>query len=155
MFFTEEEYLLADSGYTTTPTVIASFKKPAALKKENELFNHFLSKMRMKVEHCNGMIKGRFQCLRGLRNMVRHKKDHRRVVYWIRACAVLHNFLIDDGYDMEWNETIAHFESPKSLVLTENTPSDDNQAGTKKREAVKRSVLQWHEKNILSRLSTL
>ncbi|GAV08223.1 hypothetical protein RvY_17948 [Ramazzottius varieornatus] len=49
------EYILTDSAYTNTSTVISSYKKPAALRKENEQFNFRLSQIRIRVENCNGM----------------------------------------------------------------------------------------------------
>ncbi|GAV09738.1 hypothetical protein RvY_19226 [Ramazzottius varieornatus] len=54
-FFRGGEYILTDSAYTNTSTVISSYKKPAALLKENEKFNFRLSQIRIRVEHCNGM----------------------------------------------------------------------------------------------------
>ncbi|OWA50458.1 hypothetical protein BV898_14972 [Hypsibius exemplaris] len=98
-FFDDEEYILADSGYTTSTTVVASYKKPAALIPENDIFKKYHSSLRMTVEHCIGMVKGRCQSLRGMRSYIRSVKDHQRIVYWIRACFVLHNISLEDEYD--------------------------------------------------------
>ena len=84
-FFSGGEYILADSAYTNTTNVICSYKKPAALLEENEHFNYRHSQIRIKVEHCNGMLKGRFQSLKGLRGALNNSDDHRKIVYWIRA----------------------------------------------------------------------
>ena len=139
LFSAEAKYILADSCYATTSTIGASFKKPTANLEENVTFNHLLSHIRMRVEHCNGILKGRFQCLRGLRNKIRNKNDHRRAVYWIRSCAVLHNFLISDFYDETWTEHSrreADLNSGNDLRET----IDSDRAGVKKREEVKKIV---------------
>ena len=60
ILFAEDEYIRTDSGCVTTTTISASFKKPALNLKENEIFNHLLSQIRMRVEHCNGISKGHF-----------------------------------------------------------------------------------------------
>jgi len=44
----------------------------SCLKAENEFFNNKLSSAQIKSEHCIGLIKNRFPCLRGLN--VRIKK---------------------------------------------------------------------------------
>ena len=105
-FFKNGEFILADSGYCSTMNVVSSYKKRplAPLEREKEIFNKILASTRVVNEHCIGMLKGRFQCLRGLRVVIRNKRHHKKAVYYIRACAVLHNFLLDDYYDLDWNE---------------------------------------------------
>ncbi|OQV23002.1 hypothetical protein BV898_03052 [Hypsibius exemplaris] len=83
-FLQNGEYFLADSGYRTTETVVASFKKPAANLSENSRFNRRLAGERIPIEHCNGIFKGRFPCLRGLPLKIKTGADHRRAIYWIR-----------------------------------------------------------------------
>ena len=36
--------------------------------------------------------------------MIRREKDVRRLVYWIRACCVLHNLALQDPVEQEWLE---------------------------------------------------
>lgn len=105
-FFSGEEYLLADSGYTASMNVVPAFKRTSHrnLTPEENEFNELLSKARVKVEHCIGIFKGRFQSLRGLRILIRRDKDVKRAVYWIRACVVLHNLLLQDPVEEEWLE---------------------------------------------------
>ncbi|OWA54655.1 hypothetical protein BV898_19054 [Hypsibius exemplaris] len=80
-FFDEEEYILADSANTTSTTVVASYKKPAALIPENDIFNKYHSSLKMTVEHCIGMVKSCCQSLRGMRSYISYVKDHQRIVY--------------------------------------------------------------------------
>lgn len=105
-FFVNNEYLLADSGYTPSRYIIPAFKKPPNrdLSIEENQFNYQLSNIRVRVEHCIGILKGRFQSLKGLRIMLRRDKDIKRAVYWIRACCVIHNLVLQDQVDNEWLE---------------------------------------------------
>lgn len=61
-FMNEDEYLLADSGYTLSPHVITPFKRSVGrrLRDNQEAFNQELSKWRVVVEQSIGMLKGRF-----------------------------------------------------------------------------------------------
>lgn len=100
-YFAPHEYLLADSGYPLSPQCIIPYKKPHSRVPRNTKFNYYLSRLRIKVEHCIGILKGRFQSLRGFRFLLvkpRHNKD---VVQWFDACVVLHNMLLEDD---AWNE---------------------------------------------------
>lgn len=61
--FSGEEYLLADSAYTPTENIISAFKRPIRGKstKNETRFNEALVNVRVKVEHCIGVLKSCFQ----------------------------------------------------------------------------------------------
>ena len=101
-YFAPGEYLLADSAYPVSEITVAPYKKPAALKRDNETFNLYHSRTRITAEHTIGILKGRFKSLKALRLTIKDKKDHALAVYWIRACCVLHNLLHDDEYKKSW-----------------------------------------------------
>ena len=42
-----------------------------------------------------GALKGRFQCLRGLRVTINSPEDHIRACHWITVSIILHNLIID------------------------------------------------------------
>jgi hypothetical protein len=71
---------------------------------DNEFFNTSLSKARVSVEHCIGILKGKFQSLRGLRLAIRDEGDLTRASLWIRSCVVLHNILLEDSMQEKWEE---------------------------------------------------
>ena len=104
--FAGQEYLLADSAYTPDPTIIPAFKRlpHKGLTTDETLFNFYLSNVRVRVEHCIGILKARFQSLRGLRLVIRTKNDVKRCVCWINACCVMHNLLLQDPINDEWLE---------------------------------------------------
>ncbi|CAG8615182.1 17831_t:CDS:2 [Cetraspora pellucida] len=66
-FFSQNEYLLADCGYQLTSTTITPYKQPQASISKNTFFNEMLAKERVKIEHVNGIWKGRFECLNRIR----------------------------------------------------------------------------------------
>ncbi|ODM88990.1 putative nuclease HARBI1, partial [Orchesella cincta] len=70
---------------------------------ERKAFNRHLSSHRVLVENTIGLLKSRFQSLKSLRIRVSKKSGHAKVCNWIHACAVLHNFLIQQD---PWYEPI-------------------------------------------------
>ena len=42
-----------------------------------------------------GLVKGRFQSLKGLRQQIKDERDHCMAVEWIRTCLILHNLILD------------------------------------------------------------
>lgn len=54
-----------------------------------------VSHLRIRSEHCMGALKGRFQCLRGLRVNIDTANDHIQACRWMTVAIVLHNLIID------------------------------------------------------------
>ena len=99
-YFRDNEWILADSGYSQKWWICTPYKKPAANIPENEAFNYLFSSCRVIIEHVNGILKGRFtslkgrfMSLKGIRIQVKKKSDFQKVNEWIIACLILHNFL--------------------------------------------------------------
>jgi hypothetical protein len=93
--FEGEEFAWADSAYTVNSRTIPVHKKPASLNLENALFDKTVAHLRVRSEHCMGALKGRFQCLRGLRVDINTKADHVAACRWITIAIILHNLIID------------------------------------------------------------
>ncbi|PLW26793.1 hypothetical protein PCASD_25768 [Puccinia coronata f. sp. avenae] len=53
-FFDQGQYLLADSAYKLSQTVVPAYKAPAAYQQANSEFNFHLAKSRVRNEHCIG-----------------------------------------------------------------------------------------------------
>jgi len=66
-YFDHKKYLLGDSAFSTSAVMIPAFKKGhnSSLSEEKRFFNTKLAKVRIKSEHCIGLLKARFQWLRG------------------------------------------------------------------------------------------
>jgi hypothetical protein len=145
-FFRGEEYILADSAYGLTPTVIPSYKGSAANSPENARFNYLHSTVRIATEHAIGQLKGRFGSLRGLRICIRDKATHDKALRWVAACFVLHNMLLDINEDEigdEFNEDLdteaAGESDAPSLCTTEDLTA------SRKREFLKSCVINFNE----------
>lgn len=88
-----------DGGYTFQPWLICPYGEREATRVNrtaNDIFNRWLSRVRVRVEHCIGLLKGRFQSLKGLRVAVDTKKGLEKAMRWIRVCIILHNFATVD-----------------------------------------------------------
>ncbi|POW13964.1 hypothetical protein PSTT_03270 [Puccinia striiformis] len=66
-FFDEGQYLLADSAYELTSTVIPSYKSPASNSTINTEFNYCVAKARVRNEHTISILKARWSSLREMR----------------------------------------------------------------------------------------
>ena len=75
--------------------MIPVHKKPASLIRENAIFDRAVSHIRVRSEHCMGALKGRFQCLRGLRVSIKTPEEHFKACQWIKVAIILHNLVID------------------------------------------------------------
>ncbi|KNF06054.1 hypothetical protein PSTG_00569 [Puccinia striiformis f. sp. tritici PST-78] len=137
-FFGAGEYLLADSVFTPTTTVVPAFKRARnrGLSDEEHDFNRHLSGVRVGIENCIGLLKTRFQSLKGLRLRATNNEDLVRVNAWIMACCVLHNFL-NQGSDMSFAE------APDKAAAAETHTSDAEQVqpGTAAGNCKRREVL--------------
>ncbi|KAE9355365.1 hypothetical protein PR003_g2898 [Phytophthora rubi] len=120
-FFSEGQYLLADSAYPadkTYNTLDPAYKKYQA-GTDNEAFNTCVAHVRVVNEHTIGVLKSRWSSLRELRVQIKIKEDIERVLRWINACVVLHNLPIEiaddwsssgeessssDEDDLEWDD---------------------------------------------------
>ena len=149
-YFSTDEYLLADSAYTPSPTIVPAFKKPPGASGLSEMqmrFNRCLSNARVRVEHCIGILKARFQSLRELRIRVCNADDVQFCTEWLRCCCVLHNMLLSDEVDDEWlyEDSMDTQDNAASTRQSgsdgQDQPSYDRNRGKQKREELLRVVL--------------
>jgi hypothetical protein len=101
-FFSEDEYILADSGYALKSFVIVPYKQPAASLPHNRIFNELFSSCRCGIEHANGIWKNRWASLKGIRTQIRTKADFKVINTHILVCIILHNILI--SFNDEWDD---------------------------------------------------
>lgn len=83
-----------DSNTQIQKWLVAPFKDPEARHPDKTYFNNRLSQLRVRNEHANGLLKGRFQSLRGLRLNISDEKTHKFATYWCVCCIHLHNFAL-------------------------------------------------------------
>ena len=97
-FFAESEYLLGDSAYSACKYIVQTFKKLAGsstLTPEKEFFNTKLGGIRVKSEHCIGILKNRFPVLKRISTTIKGRTSIRRVMDLFACASILHNILLD------------------------------------------------------------
>jgi hypothetical protein len=106
-YFSFLQYLLADSAFAASDHVIPAYKKSRGVHKlpeDRELFNTLLATARIKVEHCIGLLKNRFPCLRDIRVLLKGKASMKKIIDRIMVCIVLHNLLVGSPYPQSWED---------------------------------------------------
>ena len=137
-FFQGEEFAWADSAYGVNSRMIPVHKQPASLDPANAFFDKVVAHLRVRSEHCMGALKGRFQCLRGLRLNIDTKCEHNMACRWITIAIILHNIIID----VEGQEFGAYFAAEHGIdeELDDRGPNDEPAEGqdldAKRRELV-------------------
>ena len=89
-YVVDDEVFFGDSGYTLSNKMIIPYANPS---QQQMSFNHLHSKMRVIVENCFGLLKGKWKILG---TTIRFKKTIKKVVDITRACMVLHNLCISE-----------------------------------------------------------
>lgn len=135
--FHRSAYILADKAYEIDRHVLTPFKENAIGDRQHHTaFNQAVTNERIHIEHAFGILKNRWPSLRSIPVSIRKEKDnhdHNRVVNWIFACLVLHNFLrrygladeINEGFDEERAEENVEEEvaQPQVAGVAQNDPS--------------------------------
>lgn len=139
-FFSPGEFLLADSAYGVSRFCVPPFKSPAAKHPDNAAFNYYLAHSRVRNEHCIGVLKGRWQSLKELRNRLQNDEGMERICHWVFACCVLHNIMVH--INERWTE-----EPEERITVGESNVDDQNMdlgraAGATFREALKKTTLE-------------
>ena len=71
--------------------------------------------MRIKSKHFLGLLKARFQCLQGHRQVIQSKQDL-YVILQVTICAyILHNLLINHAIPKYWMNNSMEFEEDEEL----------------------------------------
>ena len=106
-FFDTGEYLVGDCAYSACNVMVQTFKKLPGisnLSKEEEFFNNKLGSLRVKSEHCIGILKNRFPMLRRTNVKIVSQKDVMHMMDIFGCCCILHNLLLEVGEEIpiEW-----------------------------------------------------
>lgn len=83
-------YILGDSGYPLEPWLITPFRATSEGSRE-AAFNTLHSKTRNIIERCIGILKSRFRCLLGARQLHYTPKKASQIV---NVCTTLHNICL-------------------------------------------------------------
>lgn len=104
-FFSGEQYLVNDSAYKLTTTVVTPFRKNSTelTAQRRSAFNKYLSTYRVRIEHLFGILKEKFSSLKLLSVKISDAKSHKFACTWVRVCCLLYNILLPhfDQEDLE------------------------------------------------------
>ena len=84
------------------------------------MFNTWLAKARIKLEHCNGLLEGPLSIFQRSHINIQTTTDLTKIICIFLCATVLHNLLIHEPIPEEWEEEIA------SLTTTMNDDDDNN-----------------------------
>jgi len=76
--------------------------------------------VRIKSEHCIGLLKARFQCVQELRWVIISKHDLAVILQMIMCACILHNLLIDHAIPEDWMEENTVTEDDEELEQHDN-----------------------------------
>lgn len=101
-FFSEGEYIAADSGYASSKYIVPAFKrsKTSQLSPAQNPFNNAIAKIWVALEHTDGFLKMCFGSREELRLAIRNSDEASFACDWIAACIVIHNLVIEEGSPM-------------------------------------------------------
>jgi hypothetical protein len=145
LFFSQGEYLIADSAYPadlSCCTVVPSYKSNMK-GTDIEDFNTCVAHVRVVNEHTIGVLKGMWSSLRELRIQIRKKEDMERVLLWISYCGILHNMLIafrDDWGDEDQSDSDS--DSDREELVSDD---EDNDNYAFRRELKRRVIAKGRE----------
>ncbi|KAG1467273.1 hypothetical protein G6F56_004499 [Rhizopus delemar] len=146
-YFKAKEYILGDSAYPLEQYLVTPFRQNSTgLSKRHKDFNFHHSRVRMAIENCFGIMKMRFQSLRGMPNQLKEQSMIINPNAWIMVCAVLHNMLLGehDSIVEEAEEQVRRDLSTSEDV--ENSRQYSSPA-TEHREILADAVLKYNAQN--------
>jgi DDE superfamily endonuclease len=98
-YFEPIQYIIGDSAFENQWYMVSAFiEKPQdkMIPKHKEQFNEKLASLLIILEHCIGMLKGRFPWLRLIRFVITEDKAFiKKILRLFKATVVLHNMLIE------------------------------------------------------------
>jgi len=127
-YFDQREYLLGDSAFSTSAVMVPAFKKGynSSLSEEKRFFNTKLAKIRIKSEHCIGLLKARFQWLRGFHRVICNNSDMDTILKLTLCACILHNLLLEHPVPQDWfDDEMENLDQGDELNQSvENSSSD-------------------------------
>lgn len=118
LYFSEGQYLLGDSAYKLTNTVMTPFRinttDPSSTLIQSN-YNRTLGRYRVRVENCIGLLKEIFCSLKELKMSIKNNASIKDACDWILVCGILLNIILEDKDDKE----IGSFETPEEDISDE------------------------------------
>lgn len=138
-YFTGCQWLVGDSAYKLTTTVITPYRSNSTQGSliERNTFNRRLSKYRVRIENCFGLLKERFCSLKELKIALRNRNSNRLASHWILVCCILHNIIRSNSTDNNTLDvTDLEFSDSDNDETEDEAVMGSNAEAEKKRKAL-------------------
>lgn len=131
----EDAHLLGDSAYPISRNLLTPFPDRGLLTRQQINYNMKHSSNRIKIEHCNGLLKQKWRQLYHVK-----LRKIRNIVNFIRACCVLHNLSLEDnenyGEDDELNNEGPNNNPQNAVAEDAENDIEDDLNGVQKRNFI-------------------
>jgi hypothetical protein len=95
-------------------------QRPEKDMRDNTRYNYYVSRVRVRSEHCVGYLKGRFCSLRQLRLRIDSGEDLEFACLWAHACIAIHSFAMD--FEKTNHEEDIFFQEGMAFMQRERQP---------------------------------
>lgn len=142
-FLSNGEWIAANSAYKLTSIVITPYRTNSTegSRTQRIAFNKYISSFRVLIEHCFGLLKERFGCLKELRLKLDTPEQYKFACEWILVCCILHNIVLPTGGDDFEYELEEQSEYVEDIGGTERT----NFGGDQRRQFIFESCIRREE----------
>jgi len=155
-YFKKNEHLLGDSAYSNSRIMVQTFKKlkgMPSLSDEKEFFNYKVACVRIHSEHCIGILKSRFPCMKQINVWIHEgNSEVKNIVDLVGACAVLHNTLLqcNDEIQQSWYDRVS--KEIEWDINQSDCSSDEEMSETafNQHEGIEMNLTQKHFERIIN-----
>ena len=124
-FFDQNQFLLADSAYTSNQYTLPAYKGKYLLERQNIDFNYRLAQSCVRIEHAIGILKGQFSSLREIWSQICNCHEMKGTIKWIISCIILHNLLAD--LKDQWNDLYEEdIPEPPPVIADDKTMEEED-----------------------------
>lgn len=138
-YFSSQQYLLGDSAYKLSSTVITPFRINArgiGASPAGKKFNRTLGKYRVRIENTIGLVKERFSSLKELKIPLIDSDSSKLICDWVLVCCILHNIIRETNNQADsisFEELTRAYEEDEGDLEFEG---NENTTGESRRQAL-------------------
>lgn len=144
-YLLDSDWIAADSAYKLTSFFITPYRRNARQPDLHQrvAFNKHFSSFRVRIEHCFGKLKERFQSLIEMNIQINSRENYVFLCDWVIVCCILHNIILSgDEYD-DLGESQENYssiqEDDNDIEVTE-----ENIGGELRRQIIYEKCIQNH-----------